>query len=291
MQALRKLLLCLIPALLPVAAQAGWVIDWSTTAVNATGERMATQRATQSIAGNKLRMQQPTVVTVIDYNKDRFTVINTEKEYFWTGSVEEYVREMQQGRQAAMRERVAVAGMADRIKRKATEEAKARDTSRTPLAVDKSTLPPISITNTGQKEKIAGYDTEKYDVKVDGELFQEFWFAPGLNLSADLDAAKYLAQQEKTGAGMAGKSAKAHNALYHDPQYRALMEKGFVLKSVVHHLAGGYERVATSVAQKDVPASVFAVPEDYRRVRLDDLFDPPPTPAARPKAGTGIPSS
>lgn len=288
----RVLLLCLIPLWLPAAVQAGWVIDWDTAAVTGAGERVASQRATQSIAGNRVRMQQPETITVIDYGKDRFTLINPAKSYFWTGSIDDYVRDMAAHRKDAMRERVSAMGMAESVKRKRGErDESASRPSSTPRRFDKADLPPVSLTNTGERETIAGYETEKYGVMVDGELFQELWLAPGLTFGADLDTAKYLAQQEKTGASMMGKSAKQHNAMYHDPQYRALIEKGFVLKSIVHHLSGRFERVAASVKQEDLPASTFEVPDGYRRVRLSDMFDPPPTPAPRPFAPPDIPSN
>ncbi|MDX2166401.1 MAG: DUF4412 domain-containing protein [Deltaproteobacteria bacterium] len=271
--------------LLPVAAQAGWVIDWNTTAVNARGERMATQPAVQSISGNKVRMQQPDVVTITDYATDRFTLLNPRKQTFWGGPVNDYVSEMSAHRKQVMSDRVAAMGMSEKMKNKAAERGdeshKERVARKEKEALEQAKQLPVSITSTGQHEKIAGYDTEKFEVKVDGELFQELWLATGLNVSADLDAARFLAQQETTGAAMMGKSAKQYNALYHDAQYRSMIERGFVLRNIVHHLAGGYERVATAVKQEDVPASAFEVPESYRRVRLSDLFDPPPTPEPR----------
>ncbi len=285
LRALRMLFLCLSPAVLPLAAQAGWVINWSTTAENAKGERMATQTATQSISGNRVRMQQPDVITIADYTRDEFTLINQKKQFFWTGTTDEYVRQMGEHRQSAMKDRVAAMGMAEKLKKQKDDSKKNRDAAKEKRPTpEKAPLPPVSITSTGTREKIAGYDTEKYDVKVDGELFQELWMTTGLNVSADLDAAKFIAQQQKTAATMMGKSSQQYNALYNDAEYRGMIERGFILKSVIHHLAGGYDRTATAVKQEEVPASAFTVPEKYRRVRLADLFDPPPTPAPRAAA-------
>lgn len=281
-RALRRFVVGLLPLLLPVAAQAGWVITWNTTAVNSKGVRMATQEATQSISGNKVRMQQPDVVTITDYGKDQFTLINPNKKYFWTGAVSDYVREMTEHRKQSMGNRIAAMGMSDKAKEKAAargeSKGKERAARKAKEDLERAKKLPVSIVSTGQHEKVAGYDTEKFEVKVDGDLFQEIWLTNGLSVAADLDAAKFLAQQEKTGAAMMGKSAKQYNALYHDAQYRGMIERGFILRNVVHHLAGGFERVATSVKQEDVPASAFEVPDGYRRVRLSDLFDPPPTP-------------
>lgn len=92
--------------LAPALAQAGWVIEWDTAATNNKGERMPTQQATQSIAANRVAMQQPEVVTIIDYGNDRFTIYSPERRYFWSGTLEEYRREMLINRERALRKRV-----------------------------------------------------------------------------------------------------------------------------------------------------------------------------------------
>jgi hypothetical protein len=51
-----------------------------------------------------------------------------------------------------------------------------------------------------------------------------------------------------------------------------LLEKGFVLRSITHHIAGGFERKAVELKQVEIPESDFAVPDDYRKVRLSDVF-------------------
>jgi hypothetical protein len=156
----------------------------------------------------------------------------------------------------------------------------------TPPKVDASKLPPLSVTKTGITAKVAGYDTEKYDIHVNGELFQEIWVAPSLDLSGDLNFDSFLAVQRKMSAARMGKTADYYNALYLSEDYRKLLEKAFVLKAITHHIAGGYERVATSFEQSDVPAARFAVPEAYRRVRLSDVLTQPETPAASKQQGS-----
>ena len=44
---------------------------------------------------------------------------------------------------------------------------------------------------------------------------------------------------------------------------------------LVDQVGGEFERVATSVQQSDVPDSQFAVPAQYKRVRLLDVLDQP----------------
>jgi hypothetical protein len=274
---LRSLAVLASLALSPSLAHAGWVVQWSTTATNQKGERVTSQQATQSIAQNRVRMDQPEVVTIVDYGKDRFTMLNPSKEYFWSGSMDDYVRDMTRNRQTAMRARIG-----QMTGQKAKEGEPVGDP--TPRVIDPAKLPPVSITPAGIKEKIAGYDAEKYDVRVDGELFEELWIAP-IDMSADLDFDRFMAQQLKNSAAMQGKSADQYNALYRAPEYRRLTEKATILKNVTHHVGGSFTRTATSVEQRDVPDSTYAVPESYRKVRLGDLLEPPPQAPAPASAG------
>jgi hypothetical protein len=277
---LRSLAVLATLALTPSLARAGWVVQWTTTATNQKGERLTSQQATQSIARNRVRMDQPEVVTIVDYGADRFTMMNPGKQYFWSGSSDDYRRDMTRARDAAMRQRIG------QLAGQNTQDQPAGDP--TPRAIDPAKLPPVSITPAGIREKVAGHETEKYDVRIDGQLFEELWIAP-IDMSADLDFDRFMAEQLKNSAVMQGKSADQYNALYRAPEYRRLVEKATILKNVTHHVAGSFARVATSVEQRDVPDTTFAVPESYRKVRLGDLLEPPPQ--APPPAGGGQPGA
>src|SRR5205814_9050450 len=111
--------------------------------------------------------------------------------------------------------------------------------------------------------------------RADGELFQEVWVAPALNVSSDLNPSRYVAVQRTLGTAVAGKVGNEYSALYANDEYRKLLEKGFILKMVNHHGAGTFERIATSIRQADIPASVFDVPPSYRKVRLADVLPAP----------------
>lgn len=264
----------------PSSVQAGWVSQWTNIATQPNGERAAPQSSSMSIAGNRVRLEQPEAITLIDYNTGTFTVMNPAKQVFWSGPIDEYARLVAESRTNAM------------LKKFNEFQDKKNAAHGLPPAtpglkkIDPAKLPPLSIVKTDVTERIAGYDTIKYQVQVDGELFQELWIAPTLDVSPDLNIDRYLTQQRKIGAGMAGKSADQYNALYLSDDYRQLLEKAFVLKMVTHHIAGGFERTATSVNQADVAASQFEVPDAYRKVRLSDVLPSPPTqtqPPAKPK--------
>ena len=90
---------------LPVAVQAGWIAEWQNVPVKSTGERQEAQSSTMTISNGQGRLAQPDSITVIDYNKGRFTLMNPQREFFWSGSVDEYIAEMSKARAETLRQR------------------------------------------------------------------------------------------------------------------------------------------------------------------------------------------
>jgi hypothetical protein len=242
--------LCITPA-----AHAGWVAEWEHTLIKTNGDRGTAEPATMRIEKGKVRLVQPNTTSLIDYNNSRFTILNTDRQYFWSGTVDQYVSEMLKVR-------------ARSAKRRTGEDV----APETDPKVDTKSLPPVAITRTEQVETVAGHPTHKYEIRVKDELFEELWVAEGLDLSGDMDTNKFLAYQKKMGAAMVGNSATAYNAIYHSPEYKNLLEKGFILRSITHHIAGGFERKAIELKQVEIPDNEFEVPDNYRKVRLSDIF-------------------
>jgi hypothetical protein len=236
------------------SAEAGWVAEWEHTPIKTNGERGTTEPATMRIDKGKVRLVQPTTTSLIDYNQSRFTVLNPGRQFFWSGTVDQYVAEMLQVRtQAAKRKR-------------------GESTETEMPKVDPKSLPPVTVTKTDESATIAGHPTQKYEIKVNDQLFEELWIAQDLDLSGDMDAKKVLDYQKKMSEVMLGNSATAYNALYRSPDYRNLLEKGFALRSITHHIAGGFERTAVQLREVEIPDSDFVVPDSYRKVRLLDVF-------------------
>lgn len=238
----------------PAVTFAGWVAEWEHTPIKSDGERGTTEVATMRIAKNKVRLAQPHTTSLIDYEKSRFTILNPDRQYFWSGTVDQYVAEMVKTRARA-------------AKRRGSEE-----TEPEMPRLDRKSLPPVTITKTDETTIIAGHETNKHEIRVKDELVEEIWIAEDLDLSADMDAKKVLDYQKKMSAAMLGNSAITYNALYYSPEYSKLMEKGFVLRSVTRHIAGGFERKATELKRMEIPDGEFKVPDGYRKVRLSDVF-------------------
>lgn len=237
------------------AAQAGWMIEWENTPIRKAG-RQDGEKATAYIQGNKTRMEQEHLTTLYDYDQGKFTILNPKAGFFWSGSVEDYVKLSTKRRSEALRKRMGTAKGVD-------EELP---------TIDPSKLPAVIVEQSGETREIAGHATVKYVIKIGETAFQDLWIAEGLSTAADLDPDKLIKYQQLSSRGMIGASSDAYNALYRSPEYRALLDKGVALETVTYHLAGGFEQRARSIREMEVEPSKFSVPEDYRRVRLDDVF-------------------
>jgi hypothetical protein len=241
----------------PGVARAGWVIEWKSTPVRKE-VRQDSQRSTAYIEDNKMKMEQERIVTVYDYDKQRFTVLNPSTRFFWSGSVDDYVLKSATRRQQQL---------AKSYGSKKSDDALPE--------LDPDDLPEVTVELSGETKEIAGYQTTKYVVKINEELFQEMWVAPELDLTDDIDPKKYVEYQQKTSRGMIGASSKPFNAMYRSPAYLDLLRKGFALETSTNHIAGSFEQSARSVRKSSVDSSSFEAPKDYRRVRLDDVFKMP----------------
>jgi len=245
-------------------AHAGWVVEWSNVVIQKSGQSLPADTSIMQIQGNKVRLAQPRSVTLIDYKKDTFTIMNPETQSFWSGTLEQYLDEVSKKRQAATERRLG------RLRQRS---------AKTP-GVDEAKLPQITIRKTDQTKTIAGHNVVKYEILSAGENFQEMWFAEDVDVSSDLDPDKFLAYQRTMSTSMQGQAGSRYKALYRNDDYRKLVSKGFALEVITRHIAGGFDRTVTAIRREDIPSSVFEIPEHYRRVALADVLPMPEQPAS-----------
>jgi len=246
--------LSLFLAMFPALASAGWVSEWENTAIH-NGERQDPERSTMRLDGNKMRIDQAEISSIFDYGKRQMTLLNPKQRLYWSGSVDEYSEQTAKSRNASLRRRIGE--VADK---------------EVDFKVDLNDLPEIKVERTDEAKTVAGYSTLKYVILVNDELFQEVWLTEEINTNDELDVGKYLDYQRRNSARMIGNSAKPFNALYRSKAYEELLKKGVALQTVVHHLAGGYERRALSFKKEDVDDGVYATPEGFRKTRIANVF-------------------
>jgi hypothetical protein len=252
--ALRLSMLLALLATLARPAAAGWIVAWSNVASDARGSEISSEPSTMYIAGGRVRTEQTKMISITDYRNDRLTFLDPVRKLFWNGSVADYVAEMKRTRDEALNERMGP------------------EVGKDPITTDLTKLPRIEIRKDDETTTIAGHETSKYAILAGGQPFQDAWMAADLNVNADLDPKRFIALQLKMSQAMVGRSAANFNALYRDEQYAKLLQNGFALRLKTTHIAGSYERTATSVRSAPVADELFGVPDDYRRVLLKDVF-------------------
>lgn len=240
----------------PLSARAGWIVEWQNTSFKPNGERRNSELSTMHISKGQVRLVQPSSVSLIDYDKASFSVLNPAAKLFWSGPVDDYVAEASSNRQETVRSKFGPDAAAN---------------FRMPR-IDEKELPAIVIRKLDEKQTIAGHEAVKHEIESRGQVFQELWLATDLDLSADLSVEKFLDYQRKMSASMLGKPAALFNALYRSAEYRKLLETGFVLRTVQRHNAGSFTREVASIRKADIAPAEFKVPEDYRRVALKDVL-------------------
>ena len=128
--------------------------------------------------------------------------------------------------------------------------------------------PDVEIRKLGSGGKIAGFDTVKYQVSADGELYEELWLTHDRALMKELgnpdqDSLRQFA------TCMEGQSATVEN----DEDYIEMSTSGWPLKEISYDM--GEPEVDLEVVRlekKDIPASEFAMPAGCRKVDLEKMF-------------------
>lgn len=134
--------------------------------------------------------------------------------------------------------------------------------------------PTVSIASLGPGGKVAGFDTEKYQVKVDGKIYEEVWLAPAAPVLKELDASG-LQRYQKEMSGCLEHAAPlgfpGNGEAEESSEYEALLRRGWVMRNVEFD-DGGKPISTTEVGRlekQEIPPVEFSPPAPYRQVSVD----------------------
>ena len=133
--------------------------------------------------------------------------------------------------------------------------------------------PLVSIKEMGSGGKIAGYDTKKFQVFANDELYEEIWLSQESELN---ELISVYAQINPFVIEIAGCSSFEIN-LEQDPTfsdaYTELMLSGLEMKSIRHEY--GTPNPGTSIVsieQKAIPSSEFKPPAGFLRIDFNEFI-------------------
>jgi hypothetical protein len=134
-------------------------------------------------------------------------------------------------------------------------------------------IPKVTVEK-GDGEEIAGFQTEKYAVYADGELFEEKWITTDQSLKNILDIVTIT--QELTSkivkCGVPDESFLKSSPEF-SPEYKKLEIAGIELKSIRYEF--GSEDLQTdviSLEKEDIDSSEFEVPDGYSELSFKDII-------------------
>jgi hypothetical protein len=128
----------------------------------------------------------------------------------------------------------------------------------------------VEVVDKGAGEKISGFETTRFEVMAGGELYEEVWLSNDKALVEECQG--IMKMLGKFMSCMSGISAMGGAPSPEStPEYPKLFEAGMIVKSVEHG-DNGEEVNSSMIEPRDVPASVFALPGDYKAVPLSAMW-------------------
>ena len=126
----------------------------------------------------------------------------------------------------------------------------------------------VQVKDMGAGERLQGYETRKHQVLVDGELLEELWLAPKLEVAREIDLAAFVAALQK----MLGGGAGLNQGYEENEEYRKLRGVGYPLRQVLYFVGEKSTLEVTSVTIQEFPESDFVVPKGFSKVGYVDLL-------------------
>jgi len=131
----------------------------------------------------------------------------------------------------------------------------------------------ITIKNTGNEKKIAGYKSLKYEISRSGILDEEVWISSDERIQTELDMKKmadYLLELKKIEDSLGGDISFNGES---DKAYEQLYSQGFPMNSI-DFISSGKPIIeeTVKVSKKNIDNGEFNAPIGYRKVPLEQML-------------------
>jgi hypothetical protein len=244
--------------LLPLSADAGWVI------LDEGGDQTLLSRGRLKMAPKKAEGHS----MAIDVGRARLWIANAGRRAYWEGPVEEYCQAVR-GTMAAVDQQMAEA-MKDLPP--AQREQMLQMMKQMGRGAPGASGPPprVSVERTSETQTIAGLSARKYHVLANGKLYEELWLTTDAALLRELDLGRAPDTFGRMFACMVGGGSDRVEAT---AEYRQVYAQGWPLKAVYHGEGGGAGRaVVMKVESRDIPDREFAPPAGFRAAPLAEIL-------------------
>lgn len=126
----------------------------------------------------------------------------------------------------------------------------------------------VTVKDLGAGERLLGYETRHFQVLLEGEVLEELWLAPEVQVASEIDLVAFASAMQKMLGGGAGLSQGYEEG---EP-YRNLRAGGYPLRQVLYFVGEKSTLEVTSVTVKEFPLSDFAVPKGFKKIDYAELL-------------------
>ncbi len=202
--------------------------------------------------------EEEDITFMFNHSKDIIIMIDDANERYAKGSGDDYCNAMK-----AMRDEMnkQIPPEQAKMMQDMIEQQKAKPT------------PKVSVTK-GSGERIAGYQTDKYSIHVDGELFEEKWMSTDPALKDILQIIRGIVEfTARTVSCSVPDESFLKGSPEFSAEYKKLEGSGVELKSVRYEFGDpDVDREVVSLEKEDIPSSEFEIPDGYSAINLKDLI-------------------
>ncbi|UCF64449.1 MAG: hypothetical protein JSW33_01070 [bacterium] len=202
------------------------------------------------ISDGKMKMESPEEGTIMDGGSGMITYYNMEKMVYSRGTEKEYCEAMSNLMEELL--------------------SSVPDAYKNMMGLgDEKNPPKVEIIGKGSGGKIAGFETELFEVMADGKLYETVWLSQDEELKRELKPVLKMLTNFYKCSQMMTKLVPVEST----PEYENLLNKGIILKSV--EFQDDLEDIAehiTEISIQDIPDEEFTVPADYMELSFSEYF-------------------
>ncbi len=239
--------------------KAGWVI--TTQSKDSFGNKSF---STTFIQDSIIRIDKPTSISIINFNRKLVTLIFAQHRAYWQGTAEELYKTTTEMAEQQLTKLLAYAPEQKRQEiKQALESFRKNQTKPDSLKA----FPEVTVRNTDQTDTLLGYPSTEYEIIIDSVVRQRVWVTQKVKPYHEADVHRIMA------FGNAMNPFSIENNLSRNKDYMKLLEEGFILKSV-NNSSGGNKLITkvTRVKKMNIPQAIFQVPPGYVLTSLENVM-------------------
>ncbi len=218
------------------------------------------------IQDNVIRVIDATHIFMVDLNEELITLMLPDEKIYWSGTAAELTKGMNRQITVQIEQALKQIPEAQRDLYRTYFEELMRPVGDDPLKEHRYMLYHIVVTRRPGIQWVAGYETEQYEVLVDGRLVEEISIAPALKPEGRIDFKKFF----RIFSPFSGQvTARGYEF---SPEYIELLNFGYPLKTVRHDKWGRQTVEVKRLEEKKLSDLDFMIPEHYELIPLDTLL-------------------